>query len=299
MPASETVVAREHAPAKINLYLHVVGRRPDGYHELDSLVMFADVGDEVTVAAASERSEPDFVLDGPFAPALAHEPVAGNLVVRAATALAEHLGRSPSVVLSLTKRLPVASGIGGGSADAAACLRALARLWQMTADDPALYALAARLGADVPVCLDGRAAYFGGIGDLQTPAPGLPDCPALLVNPAVPVPTPAVFRARTGAFTAPARLTERPADVPALAAALARRGNDLTRAAITVAPVIATTLSALEATQDCLLARLSGSGATCFALYPALEAAHTAAAVLTANHPEWWVQPCRLVSQPG
>ncbi len=286
---------RIEAPAKINLYLHVVGRRDTGYHDLDSLVMFATEGDTLTVSALPSGDAPVLRIDGPFAGALAAEPPAGNLVVKAALALAAQLGRSPALAITLTKRLPIASGIGGGSADAAACLRALCRLWGRSATDPALFALAAGLGADVPVCLDGRAAYFGGIGDILAPAPILPDCPALLVNPGVPVPTPAVFRNRAPAYTPPARLEGSPADVAALAEALSRRRNDLTDAAISVAPEIATVLGELEKTDDCLLARLSGSGATCFALFPD-DAAAAAARALAAIHPGWWVRPCRLVS---
>jgi len=284
------------APAKINLYLHVVCRRNDGYHELDSLVMFADAGDRLRVEAARGATEPVLRLEGPFAPALAGEPPASNLVVRAAVALAAHLGRPPAVAITLTKLLPVASGIGGGSADAAACLRALARLWGAPADDPALLRLAAGLGADVPVCLDGRAAYFGGIGDILQRVPALPDCPALLVNAGVAVPTPAVFRARSGPFSPPARFAKVPATVQALAAELRQRRNDLTEPAIQVAPVIAEVLADLDNTAGCLLTRLSGSGGTCFALFADDEAVADSAARLSASHPEWWVQPCRLVS---
>jgi 4-diphosphocytidyl-2-C-methyl-D-erythritol kinase len=296
MPAPSGAPVVLPAPAKINLYLHVLGRRADGYHDLDSLVMFADIGDTLTVSPAPDQEQPSLTLEGPFAAALAGEPPAGNLVIRAALALATQRQRPPAVAIALTKRLPVASGIGGGSADAAACLHALARLWRIPADDRAFLALAATLGADVPVCLAGRAAYFGGIGDRLDPAPPLPDCPALLVNPGVPVPTPAVFRARSGPFSQPGRLSAVPAGVQGLAAELARRHNDLTQGAISVAPVIAGVLAALEATAGCLLARLSGSGATCFALYPDSEAAARAANRLTATHPAWWVQPCRLVS---
>ena len=299
MPVPEAAPLPVTAPAKINLYLHVLGRRADGYHELDSLVMFADVGDTLAVRAAPDRDHPSLALDGPFAAALADEPPAGNLVVRAALALAAALGRPPAVAITLTNRLPVASGIGGGSADAAACLRALIRLWQVPADHPALGELAAGLGADVPVCLAGRAAYFGGIGDRLDPAPPLPDCPALLVNPGVPVPTPAVFRARSGPFSAPGRLAGAPDGVRALAAELGRRTNDLTRAALSVAPIIAGVLAALEGSAGCLLARLSGSGATCFALYPDHDTAAAAAANLAVGHPGWWVQPCRLISDTG
>ncbi len=296
MPVPGAASVRQGAPAKINLYLHVLGRRPDGYHELDSLVMFADIGDTLAVSDAPDRDGPGLTLDGPFAAALNGESPASNLVVRAAQALANLLGRVPAVAITLTKRLPIASGIGGGSADAAACLHALARLWHLTADDPALVTLAATLGADVPVCLAGRPAYFGGIGDRLDPAPPLPDCPALLVNPGVPVPTPTVFRARSGPFSSPARFTGVPSSVQALAAELALRHNDLTQPAISVAPVIAEVLAELDASDGCLLARLSGSGATCFALFPDQDAVARAGASIAAAHPHWWVQPCRLVS---
>ena len=294
--SAATAEIRIAAPAKINLYLHVVGRRDNGYHDLDSLVMFATEGDSLAISARPGAEAPELVIDGPFAGALAAEPPAGNLVVKAALALAAHLGRSPGVRIVLTKRLPIASGIGGGSADAAACLRALCRLWGVAADTPELFALAAGLGADVPVCLDGRAAYFGGIGEILDPAPPLPDCPALLVNPGVAVPTPAVFRNRAPIYSWPARLPQAPADIAGLADALSSRRNDLTEAAIAVAPVIAEVLGALEDSEGCLLARLSGSGATCFALYPDDAAAAAAATALSAARPGWWVRPCRLVS---
>ena len=150
----------------------MLGRRADGYHELDSLVAFADISDTVSVRSAEGLS---LTIEGPFAPALAAEPASDNLVTRAARLLAESIGRpDPAIAITLTKRLPVASGIGGGSADAAATLRALARLWEIGADHPSLRPLAARLGADVPVCLTGRPAYFGGVGDIIDPAPPLP-----------------------------------------------------------------------------------------------------------------------------
>ena len=183
----------------------MLGRRPDGYHELDSLVAFADVADTVTVRPAESLS---LTIDGPFAASLAAEPASDNLVTRAARLLAESAGRpDPAVAITLTKRLPVASGIGGGSADAAATLRALARLWGLGAGHPSLGRLAARLGADVPVCLTGRPAYFGGIGDIVDPAPSLPSCAVVLVNPGIPLSTPAVFKVRSGPFSTAARLT--------------------------------------------------------------------------------------------
>lgn len=287
-----TAAIAEAAPAKLNLYLHVLGRRADGYHELDSLVAFADVGDRLTVEPAGDG--PHLTLTGPFAAPLRTEDPAGNLAVRAAVALAERLGRAPAVRIALEKTLPVASGIGGGSADAAACLRALARLWGVAADDPLLYAVAAGLGSDVPVCLAGRPAYFGGVGDRVDPAPALPGTHVVLVNPGVPVPTPAVFRARQGGFSAAARFADAPPTAAALAGLLAERRNDLTAPALTVAPVIARVLEALAATPGCLLPRLSGSGATCFALYATAAEAQEAAGWLA--RPGWWVQAARLMA---
>lgn len=284
------------APAKLNLYLHVLGRRADGYHELDSLVAFADLHDTVTVRARTSGSGPSLDVRGPMAGALAAEPMAANLVVRAARALAGALGRRCDVALLLDKHLPVASGIGGGSADAAACLRGLAASWGVDGDDPRLRAVAAGLGADVPVCLSGRPSFFGGIGDALDPAPRLPAVDAVLVNPGVPLPTPAVFKAHAGPYSSPARFTEVPDDAPALARLLAAgRGNDLTDAAVALAPVVGDVLGALGATDGCLLARLSGSGATCFGLYADRRGAQGAAAALAAAHPAWWVRATRLL----
>ncbi|CAO3405147.1 4-(cytidine 5'-diphospho)-2-C-methyl-D-erythritol kinase [Azospirillum palustre] len=306
----------EAAPAKLNLYLHVTGRRADGYHELDSLVAFAEFGDSIALTPAAARvalrgadlppARPRLAITGPFGPALMGENPASNLVMCAAHALAVRLGREADVMIALTKALPVASGIGGGSADAAACLRALARLWGVAQDDAALFAVAAGLGADVPVCVAGRSCYFGGIGDELDEAPDLPETHVVLVNPNVPVPTPAVFKAMAaaraesgGAFSAPARFTRKPADAADLAALLLERSNDLTAPALTVAPVIADVLAALERSAGCLLSRLSGSGATCFGLYATAEAANSAAKSIAAASPGWWVRPTRLLPTPA
>ena len=188
------------APAKVNLYLHVVGRRADGYHLLDSLVAFAAFGDAVSVRSADALS---LTIDGPFAgsPALTGE----NVVLRAALALAQAVGRDADVAIRLTKRLPVAAGIGGGSADAAALLTALCRLWQVAEGAVDLAKVGQALGADVPVCLAGRPTLVAGIGEDLTPAPALPPTAMVLVNPGVPLSTPAVFKARAGPFSAPGR----------------------------------------------------------------------------------------------
>ncbi len=291
----------EAAPAKVNLYLHVLGRRADGYHELDSLVAFASVGDRLTIrpitkAALADAPDdgPQLTITGPFADALAREGHANNLVTRAAVAFARICGQSPRVRIALEKNLPITSGIGGGSTDAAACLRALARLWGVPTDHPSLYELGLRLGADIPVCLAKRPAYFGGVGDRLAPAPPLPETHIVLVNPGVPVPTPAVFKALQSNFSGAARFTQAPADTAELATLLAERGNDLARPAAIIAPVITEILEALAATPGCLLARLSGSGPTGFGLYATAAEAEAAAQRLA--RPGWWVRAARLLS---
>jgi 4-diphosphocytidyl-2-C-methyl-D-erythritol kinase len=283
---------RVAAPAKLNLYLHVVGRREDGYHLLDSLVAFAADGDAVTVRPAPSLT---LTIEGPFADGLSDG--ADNLVHRAASGLAAALGRAPGVAVTLTKNLPVASGIGGGSADAAACLRALCALWDVAANDARVEQVAAGLGADVPVCLRGEAAYLVGIGHDTEPAPALPAAGLLLVNPRVPLPTPPVFRARTAPFSAAARLERAPRDAADLGALLAARRNDLAAPAMSIVPVISDILTALGATEGVRLARMSGSGATCFALYDDLAAATHAAALLARSHPGWWFLPSSLAAQ--
>jgi 4-diphosphocytidyl-2-C-methyl-D-erythritol kinase len=262
----------------VNLALHVLGRRGDGYHLLDSLVAFAGVGDVLHAAPADSLT---LAVTGPFAPALRVEP--DNLVLRAARALAKVAGVAPRAALVLEKHLPVAAGIGGGSADAAAALRLLARLWQVP---PADAELALSLGADVPVCLAGRPAHMSGVGEVLAPAPRLPPCGLLLVNPGVAVATPAVFRARTGAFSAPLALPEGWADAAAMAADLARLSNDLEPPAVALEPAIGEVLGALRALPGALLARMSGSGATCFALFASAGEARAAAGRIA--RPGWW-----------
>jgi 4-diphosphocytidyl-2-C-methyl-D-erythritol kinase len=281
---------RRAAPAKINLYLHVTGRRADGYHLLDSLVAFAGVHDTVFAEKANALT---LAIDGPLAGALSAE--ADNLVLRAARALADAAGVRPWAALRLVKRLPVASGIGGGSADAAAALLAAGELWRITHKPGALARLALKLGADVPVCLEGRAAQVGGIGEKVDPAPPLPRAPRVLVNPLVPLPTPSVFKARSGPFSKPAPFEAAPRDARELSQALAARRNDLTDAALGLVPAIKDILAALEAQPGCLLARMSGSGATCFALFAEDGEARAAAAALRAAMPAWWIAASELV----
>jgi len=271
----------EFAPAKVNLFLHVVGKRADGYHLLDSLAVFAAIGDRVAATASDSLS---LSLTGPFAAGLIAEP--DNLVLRAARALADAVGTAPRAALVLDKHLPVASGIGGGSADAAAAVRLLCRLWRVAPDQAVLRALAIRLGADVPVCLRSRPTRMGGIGERLDPAPALPECGLVLVNPGVAVATADVFRTRRAGFSPPAALPDGWADAASMAATLRDLGNDLEPPAIALCSVIADVLAALRTRPDCLLARMSGSGATCFGLFPDAAAAQRAAAALV--RPGWW-----------
>lgn len=299
----------ESAPAKVNLYLHVVGKRDDGYHLLDSLAVFVDVADTVSVHPAPARvalrgvslppSGPRLAMSGPYSQALAGESPQRNLVLRAAYALATLLERDAEVIIALEKRLPVASGIGGGSSDGAATLRALSRLWGVEPEDPRLYLAAASLGADAPVCLAARPCFMGGVGELLTEAPHLPDAWMVLANPGVAVATPAVFKSRRGGFSAPARFEQSPADLDELVALLAERGNDLTDAARHLCPVIGEVLARLGAAQGSRLARMSGSGATCFALFASEDDAKAAAAELAADQPGWWVKAGRMLPRPA
>lgn len=272
------------AAAKVNLYLHVLGRRADGYHLLDSLVAFADISDRVTAGPAAALS---LELGGPEAAGLAAFDD-DNLVLRAARLLADHAGISEGAALHLEKNLPVAAGIGGGSSDASAALLALRKLWQVSISDEALLKLAASLGADVPACLYRRAAWVGGIGERLEPAGILPETGILLANPRRPLPTAAVFAARCGPFGNAARFERMPSNAAGLAAALALRRNDLTEAAIGLVPEIAAVLARLGRLPGALLTRMSGSGATCFALFEGRAAAETARAALTATEPAWW-----------
>jgi 4-diphosphocytidyl-2-C-methyl-D-erythritol kinase len=275
------------APAKINLWLNVVGRRADGYHLLDSLIAFTDLADDVVAEPADRLA---LSLDGPLAPGLAGE--GDNLVLKAARLLADRAAVAPRAALHLTKRIPVAAGLGGGSADAAAALRALLDLWRVALPVEELFDLAARLGADVPMCLAGRAALASGVGEKLAPVPPLPPCTILLVNPRVALATAEVFTARRGDFSRPRPLVQPWTDAASFAAALAERGNDLAAPAIALRPVIADVLGFLRRTDGALHAAMSGSGATCFALYETAEAAQRAAARVPAA---WWHHAGKLV----
>lgn len=282
------------APAKINLYLHVLGQRADGYHLLDSLIAFADVGDDITAAPADALA---LTIGGPEAAAIAGLGD-DNLVLRAARLLSAHAGTHRAASLYLDKRLPAAGGIGGGSSDAAAALRALSHLWGVPLDDDGLMALALELGADVPACLAARPVWVGGIGEQLEPAASLPAAGIVLANPRRALPTADVFRRRSGPFSAPGRFDPVPADAAGLAAVLASRRNDLTEAAVALVPEIGVVLDRLAVLPGALLSRMSGSGATCFALFVDRAAALTAAKALAAAEPGWWTAAGRLLTEP-
>lgn len=274
---------RELAPAKVNLFLHVGARRDDGFHPLQSLAVFAGEGPAADVLTAQAATALELRLDGPFAGGLEAEP--DNLVLRAARAL----GHDQGAALTLTKNLPVASGIGGGSADAAAALRALRGLWDLPLDEAALCTLAASLGSDIPVCVPSRPAFMEGRGEILTPVTVMPRLSMLLVNPGVPVPTRDVFAALQTR-----RGTEMPLpqgafrDTGDLLRFLETTGNDLEAPARAIQPVIGEVLTLIAAQPGALLARMSGSGATCFGLFADDECCSRAATSLKAAHPQWW-----------
>ncbi len=279
------------AAAKINLFLHVGDRRADGFHELESLVVFADVGDALTFEAADTLT---LKIDGPFGAGLAAEN--DNLVLRAARALAAHAGREAGAAITLTKNLPVASGIGGGSADAAAALRGLKELWGLQLSGDALRAIAETLGSDVPVCVESTSAWMEGRGERVTPAQGVAGAALVLVNPGVAVPTGPVFaglKTRRGAGTVPHDVPM--GDVDALVAFLKGTANDLQAPALAIAPVIGDVLGELSRMPGALLWRMSGSGATCFAIFEDDGAAQMAAIALARSHATWWVKAGRIV----
>jgi 4-diphosphocytidyl-2-C-methyl-D-erythritol kinase len=280
---------REIAPAKINLFLHVGQKRADGYHDLESLVVFADVGDELSIEPAAEVS---LEIEGPFAAALAND--ADNLVLRATRLFAQHAQVEANVKITLTKNLPVASGIGGGSSDAAATLRGLSRLNPGRLSLPQLWNVGHDLGSDVPVCVMPASWWMTGRGERFATVDSFGMFDAVLVNSGAPVATAAAYaglhdRRGVGAVKRPPRLTT----MAALAEYLAPTGNDLEAPARALCPDIATEIAELEKT-DAMVARMSGSGATCFGLYADEVRARRAADMIKTEHPGWWVVATKL-----
>lgn len=285
----------EPARAKINLTLRITGRRADGYHELESLVVFAGIADTLTLKPAGHAS---LEIAGPFAGAI--DAAADNLVLKAFHALATLVPGLKGGRFRLDKHIPVAGGVGGGSADAAAALRLLARLNDLSFDDARLMTAALRTGADVPVCFVSRACVMTGVGERLSPPLHLPELPALLVNPRVGVATRDVFAAlaRSGLPKDGRALGDVPRDAEALTEYLRGHGNDLTAPAIACAPVIGEVLQELEALPGVRLARMSGSGATCLALFATEAEAKAAESHLAAQRPDWWMAATVLNRMP-
>ncbi len=285
------------APAKVNLFLHIGPVEADGYHPVASLMAFADVGDALALEPTAAPGV-ELVVDGPFAPELADTPPERNLVVRAAARLLENAGRPElGVRLRLTKALPVAAGLGGGSSDAGAALRLVRDALLPEVGDEVLAALAGELGADGPACLRAEPVLGLGRGDALHPAPVLPELHAVLVNPRTACPTGAVYRAYDAGPPAAADLPPLPAgwaDADALAAFLKDTRNDLEAPAAGRVPAVAEVLAAVRAAPDCRFARLSGSGATVWALARDADGAQALAQAVAGARPDWWTAPCRL-----
>jgi 4-diphosphocytidyl-2-C-methyl-D-erythritol kinase len=282
-----TAVLCEQARAKVNLTLHILGKRPDGYHELESLVVFADLCDRLSFTPGPSGG---LSLDGPFAQAVDGE----NLVLKAKRAAASWLGREIYGEFRLTKTIPVAAGLGGGSSDAAAALRILLRAYGDPDKVADYIARSAAIGADVPVCLYNGAAWMCGLGERVTPVKGVPALPAVLVNPRVKLSTAEVFKRlgaapyEPGKAAAPNLPEAHLGDPESLAAFLAQGRNDLETPAIALEPEVVRTLDAIRRQDGCLLARLSGSGPTCFGLFPSAASAASAAKEIARLHPSWW-----------
>ncbi len=274
------------AHAKINLSLHVTGKRADGYHLLESLISFATLHDIITVEPHDALA---LTLTGPFAPVL-HADSSENLLCKTAKTLAYALGRTPDVHITLDKHIPIGAGIGGGSADAACLLHLLQILWKSTLAEEEIYALALSLGADVPICYHGKTMLVEGIGEVLTPLPFPHHIPAVLINPLRSLSTIAVFRHGVAQFS-PAHLHHAPPEeTNDFITWLHHKNNDLQAPATLLMPDIHEIITLLRQQTGCVLARMSGSGATCFGLFASQEQSMNATATLRHTHPHWWIQ---------
>ncbi len=280
----------EDAPAKLNLFLHVGARRADGYHALESLVVFLELGDRLRLEPAQGF---ELVRTGPYAAALPNRPDE-DLTARAITGLAEIFGHRPDFTVTLEKNIPVAAGLGGGSADAAAAIRLLCREWDVDPSDMRVRDLAQALGADVPMCLQSRPAWIAGLGEQVTPVDDCAELHLLLVNPRVPLSTAQVFGAYAPGEAMAADSSR--ADLATTASVLAfleHQRNDLAAPAEMLCPVISDVQRGLAQSGECGLVRMSGSGPTCFAIFDDGETCDLAERELGVRHPDWWVSSTR------
>ncbi len=292
MTSTQTKLLTIFAPAKINLYLHVTGRLDNGYHTLDSLIAFADIGDSINIEPASDF---EFGIVGPYEENFSAKekdasPNSSNLAVQAAWILSRAAQKALNVRITLTKNLPLASGIGGGSSDAAAVIWGLCEWWGIPRNAHYLPGLMAQLGADVLVCFSCRPCRVRGIGDVMDPAPPMTEIPVVLANPGKPCVTATVFKRFTGDFREPKALKGPFETVQDVAEVLRERENDLESVAMEIVPDIADVLKTLHAQKGCTLARMSGSGATCFGIFENYVLAKKAAKAIAAKNHKWWVK---------
>ena len=292
MSATKTKTLSIFAPAKINLYLHVTGRLDNGYHTLDSLVGFADIGDQIDIAPAENF---EFKVSGPYgggfnAKELDSSPHSSNIVVQAVWALAHAVKKTPDICVTLTKNLPTASGLGGGSSDAAAVIWGLLEWWGLPTQAHFLPELLTKLGADVPVCLPCQPARIRGIGDVLDTAPPMEEVSIVLVNPAKLCMTADIFRAFDGTFKPSETLPESLTNFDDLIEFLSAQNNDLYNAACSVVPEIGNVMNALNGQAACALSRLCGSGSTCYGLFADEREAQSAAKSIAEENPDWWVK---------
>ena len=280
------------APAKINLFLHITGRRKNGYHLLDSLVCFVDIGDTIHIEQQSSFS---FHITGCFADKFEEQDIIGNinsknLVVKAARRLAQICEKPLNMQITLDKNLPLAAGIGGGSSDAASTIWGLQELWDLKRNEDYLLPLMTNLGADVPACLNCAPVIMRGIGDVITSAPDMPEVPILLANPMIDCPTQNVFIHYDGHYKSDVQFPKHFTDIYDLVEFLKSTENDLYDAAVQSVPEISNVIQSIKIEQGCLLSRMSGSGATCFGLFESEEAAQNAKEHILRENPDWWVK---------
>lgn len=280
------------APAKVNLYLHITGKREDGYHLVDSLVSFTDFGDQVTVSEADELT---LTASGHYADGMPMDD--SNLVLRMARSLQEEAGITKGAKIHIDKEIPVSAGVGGGSTDAAAAANALVKLWGVDIPLQRLCEIGFKLGVDMPVCLNRKTVFVDGLGEQMTAAEPIPENGLLLVNPRVTLSTPSVFARRKGGFSPTDDfIGTRAKDAKHLAKLLADRENDLTDPASALVPVVREVIREIGNLDGCLLSRMSGSGATCWGLFETEAAAAAAMEQLKSRQPDWWMRVSHLTS---